>query len=118
MSTPDTGLSEMALIVEGRTKILVPPASLERTVATKGEPVFFNAAAEFNRDISVIAYSSFLSSSNVGFCRSKSNLRKEGNEVVMADSLCGTGARGLRVAVEAIGIDKIYFNDSNPLAVE
>jgi tRNA (guanine26-N2/guanine27-N2)-dimethyltransferase len=118
MSTPATGLSEMALVAEGRTKILVPPASLQSTAATKREPVFFNSAAEFNRDISVIAYSSFLSNPNVGFYSSKNNRRHEGNEVVMADSLCGTGARGLRIAVEAIGIDKIYFNDANPLAVE
>ena len=118
MSIPATGLSELALVVEGRTKILVPPASLQSTVATKREPVFFNSAAEFNRDISVIAYSSFLSNPNVGFYNSKNNRRHQGNEVVMADSLCGTGARGLRVAIEAIGIDKIYFNDANPLAVE
>jgi tRNA (guanine26-N2/guanine27-N2)-dimethyltransferase len=118
MSIPATGLSEMALVVEGRTKILVPPASLQGTVATKREPVFFNSAAEFNRDISIIAYTSFLSNPNVGFYNSKNNRRHEGNEVVMADSLCGTGARGLRVAVEAIGIDKIYFNDANPLAVD
>src|ERR687891_1652051 len=118
MSIPATGLSELALVVEGRTKILVPPASLQSTVATKREPVFFNSAAEFNRDISVIAYSSFLSNPNVGFYNNKNNRRHQGNEVVMADSLCGTGARGLRVAVEAIGVDKIYFNDANPLAVE
>ena len=118
MSIPATGLAELPLIVEGRTKILVPHASLQSTVATKREPVFFNSAAEFNRDISVIAYSSFLSNPNVGFYNSKNNRRHQGSEVVMADSLCGTGARGLRVAVEAIGIDKIYFNDANPLAVE
>src|ERR687896_11995 len=118
MSIPATGLSELALAVEGRTKILVPRASLQSTVATKREPVFFNSAAEFNRDISVIAYSSFLSNPNVGFYNNKNNRRHQGNEVVMADSLCGTGARGLRVAVEAIGVDKIYFNDANPLAVE
>ena len=118
MSIPATGLSELALVVEGRTKILVPPASLQSTVATKRDPVFFNSAAEFNRDISVIAYSSFLSNPNVGFYNSKNNRKHQGNEVVMADSLCGTGARGLRIAVEAMGIDKIYFNDANPLAVE
>ena len=93
MSIPATGLSELALVVEGRTKILVPPASLQSTVATKREPVFFNSAAEFNRDISVIAYSSFLSNPNFGFYNSKNNRRHQGNEVVMADSLCGTGAR-------------------------
>ena len=118
MSIPATGLSELALVVEGRTKILVPPASLQSTVATKREPVFFNSAAEFNRDISVIAYNSFLSNPNVGFYNSKNNRKHQGDGVVMADSLCGTGARGLRVAVEAIGIDKIYFNDANPLAVK
>jgi tRNA (guanine26-N2/guanine27-N2)-dimethyltransferase len=119
MTTSAAGIPSMALVLEGKTKIFVPAESLQSKVATKREPVFFNPAAEFNRDISIIAYSSFLSKPDVRFCGDKSNRRKYGrNEVVMADALCGSGARGLRVAVEAIGIDKIYFNDVNPLAVE
>ncbi len=113
------GVPDVPLVVEGRTKIFVPEVSLQSRVATKREPVFFNPAAEFNRDISILAYSSFLSERDVGFYNGKNNRQRcGGNEVVMADSLCGSGARGLRIAVEAVGIDKIYFNDVNPLAVE
>jgi tRNA (guanine26-N2/guanine27-N2)-dimethyltransferase len=110
--------SELALIVEGRTKILVPSMSLQSRVATKREPVFFNSAAEFNRDISIIAYSSFLSNSDFRSYHRKNNSKDHGNDIVMADSLCGTGARGLRVAVEAVGINRVYFNDANPFAIE
>ena len=59
--------SDLVSITEGKTKILIPSISLKSKVATKREPVFFNFAAEFNRDISVIAYSSFLSNSNFGY---------------------------------------------------
>lgn len=36
----------------------------------------------------------------------------------MADSLCGTGVRGLRVAVELPEVDHVYLNDINPLAID
>jgi tRNA (guanine26-N2/guanine27-N2)-dimethyltransferase len=40
------------------------------------------------------------------------------NNITMADSLCGTGARGLRVAVEVPEVNQIYFNDVNPVAID
>ena len=36
------------------------------------------------------------------------------NDIVMADSLCGTGVRGLRVAVEVPEVNQVYLNDINP----
>ena len=118
MTARTTKDSELALVVEGRTKILVPSKSLQSRAATKREPVFFNSAAEFNRDISIIAYSSFLSNPEFRSYHRENNSKDHGNDIVMADSLCGTGARGLRVAVEAVGINRVYFNDANPLAIE
>ena len=110
--------SELITIVEGTTKILVPSMSLQSSVATKREPVFFNPAAELNRDISIVAYDSFLSNSSFG-CNGKMHSSKNNRDnVVMADSLCGTGARGLRVAVESSEVDQVYFNDANPLAID
>jgi tRNA (guanine26-N2/guanine27-N2)-dimethyltransferase len=105
--------SELTTIVEGSTKILVPSMSLHSNIATKREPVFFNSVAELNRDISIIAYRSFLSSSYSGH----NNNFKNRNETTMADSLCGTGVRGLRVAVEVPEVDHVYLNDINPLAI-
>ena len=41
------------------------------------------------------------------------------NEVItFADALSGTGARGLRVAVEAPEIAEVYMNDINQLAID
>jgi tRNA (guanine26-N2/guanine27-N2)-dimethyltransferase len=105
---------ELITIVEGGTKILVPSLSLHSNVATKREPVFFNSAAELNRDISVIAYRSFLASSSTAH---RDNFKNR-DESTMADSLCGTGVRGLRVAVEVPEVDHVYLNDVNPLAID
>jgi tRNA (guanine26-N2/guanine27-N2)-dimethyltransferase len=109
--------SDLVSITEGKTKILIPSISLKSKVATKREPVFFNFAAEFNRDISVIAYSSFLSNSNFVDQDTKNKQKAIRNNITMADSLCGTGARGLRVAVEVPQVNQIYFNDVNPVAI-
>jgi tRNA (guanine26-N2/guanine27-N2)-dimethyltransferase len=106
--------TELITIVEGGTKILVPSMSLHSNIATKREPVFFNSAAELNRDISVIAYRSFLSSSSTTH---RDNFKNR-DETTMADSLCGTGVRGLRVAVEVSEVDHVYLNDVNPLAID
>jgi tRNA (guanine26-N2/guanine27-N2)-dimethyltransferase len=110
--------SDLVSITEGKTKILIPSISLKSKVATKREPVFFNFAAEFNRDISVLAYSSFLSNSNFGQQDTKNKQKTIRTNITMADSLCGTGARGLRVAVEVPEVNQIYFNDVNPVAID
>ena len=37
------------------------------------------------------------------------------NDIVMADSLCGTGVRGLRVAVEVPEVNQVYLNKHQSL---
>lgn len=113
--TASTTYPELTTIVEGGTKILVPSLSLHSNIATKREPVFFNSAAELNRDISIIAYRSFISNSISGHNR---NHKNKMNNIAMADSLCGTGVRGLRVAVEVPEVNQVYLNDINPLAID
>ena len=113
--TASTTYPELTTIVEGGTKILVPSLSLHSNIATKREPVFFNSAAELNRDISIIAYRSFISNSISGHNR---NHKNKMNDIAMADSLCGTGVRGLRVAVEVPEVNQVYLNDINPLAID
>jgi tRNA (guanine26-N2/guanine27-N2)-dimethyltransferase len=89
-------------IIEGKTKILVPPDSVNAKVPPR-EPAFFNPRARLNRDFSVIAYSAFLKNF-------------EGQKIFL-DGLAGIGSRGLRVANEVKSIDKVIVNDLNPSAL-
>ena len=89
-------------VVEGKTRLLVPRLSLTEKVPPK-TPAFFNPAARFNRDLSVLAYRAFAP-------RLK--------ERTLADGFAGVGARALRVAVEVPEIEEVYGNDANPYAVE
>ena len=89
--------------VEGKTRLLVPPESLTQRVPPKS-PAFFNPLAKVNRNLSIMAYKAFIEGMN--------------NDASFADSLCGIGARGLRVAVEVPGISQIYMNDINPIAID
>jgi len=89
-------------IVEGKTKILVPPDSVNAKVPPK-EPAFFNPRARLNRDFSVIAYSAFIKNF-------------EGPKIFL-DGLAGIGARGLRVANEVKNIEKVVVNDLNSSAL-
>jgi tRNA (guanine26-N2/guanine27-N2)-dimethyltransferase len=90
--------------VEGDTRLLVPAASLTEKVPPK-RPAFFNPAAKLNRDISVLVYRNFISEYKQ-YAKS------------FADAFSGIGARALRVAVEVPGIENIYLNDINILAIE
>ncbi|MCL4436082.1 MAG: tRNA (guanine(10)-N(2))-dimethyltransferase [Thaumarchaeota archaeon] len=95
--------SEIAEITEGDTTLYVPKSSLDATVPPKA-PAFYNPYATLNRDLTVAAYRVFAE-------------RRSGT-VTMADVLAGTGARGVRVAVEVPRINEIYINDGNPRAIE
>lgn len=91
------------LIKEGYTQILVPSHSLIQKEPSKS-PAFFNPAARFNREISILIYKTFLQ-----FPR---------KNLSFVDSLCGVGARGLRVANEIPNIEKVIFNDYNYVALQ
>ena len=88
-------------ITEGGTRLLVPPASVER-YPPPAEPAFFNPRAKFNRDVSVAAYAALAE-----------GLRGPRD---MLDCMSGVGARGLRAANEA-GFEAV-LNDLNPAARE
>jgi tRNA (guanine26-N2/guanine27-N2)-dimethyltransferase len=90
--------------VEGNTRLLVPAASLNKKIPPK-KPAFFNPAAKLNRDISVLIYKTFIS-------EFKEHAKS------FADAFSGIGARALRVAVEVPGIENIYLNDINFIAIE
>ena len=83
--------------VEGRTRLVVPAVSLE-VDPPPTYPVFFNPAASLNRDISVCVTAA---RGGKSFC----------------DSMAGVGARGIRIANEAGGIDHVTFVDFNGQAL-
>ncbi|OYT60649.1 MAG: tRNA (guanine(10)-N(2))-dimethyltransferase [Desulfurococcales archaeon ex4484_217_1] len=95
------------IIREGLVKLIVPEFSeylrengvYEPTWA----PVFYNPQMKLNRDLSVAVVEAY------------SEAKKP---ILVADILAGTGVRGIRFAVEADNIDKVYINDKNPIAYE
>lgn len=89
--------------LEGKTKFLVPSASLNEKVPPK-DPAFFNPRAKLNRDFSIIAYSAFLKNFD--------------GPKIFLEGLSGIGARGLRVANEIQNVDQVIVNDLNPNALE
>src|ERR671937_2692183 len=95
-------MADFVTTVEGRTTLVVPQSSLAAKVLSK-MPAFFNPAAKLNRDLSILAYSSFAPSSG---------------KKTFADSFTGIGARALRVAVEVPQIEQVYGNDINSVAIE
>ncbi len=90
-------------IKEGDTQILVPYLSLKQKEPSKF-PAFFNPAAKFNRDVSILIYKNFL----LNFTK----------KISFIDSLCGVGSRGLRVAKEIPNVSKVIFNDFNITAIQ
>ena len=49
------------------------------------------------------------------------NLKKSGahtDDLTFADSLCGTGARGIRVANEVREVDRVFLNDVSSLSID
>ena len=95
-------MADFVTTVEGRTMLVVPQSSLTAKVLSN-MPAFFNPAAKLNRDLSILAYSAFASSSG---------------KKTFADSFTGIGARALRVAVEVPEIEQVYGNDINSVAIE
>ena len=102
MSLLQSSSSDIIEINEGKTKILVPTGSLKEKVPPK-KPAFFNPKAKGNRDVSIIAYSSFLENFD--------------GPKIFLEGLSGLGARGLRVANEVGEIEKVVVNDLNPEAL-
>jgi tRNA (guanine26-N2/guanine27-N2)-dimethyltransferase len=93
---PDLDLVER---VEGRTRLLVPAASLGGGPPPKS-PAFFNPLAAVTRDFAVLFYGA----------------RYRGSSARLLDALCGVGARGIRVANESGADILVHLNDANPTA--
>ena len=82
---------------------MVPSQALTQKEPPKF-PAFFNPAAKFNRDISILIYRHFIDQSR--------------KNISFVDSMCGLGARGVRVGKEIPQIQKVVFNDFNMMSVQ
>lgn len=82
-------------IQEGSIKFFLP---LQTEKISKEQEVFYNPAMILNRDISVLICKIF-------------------NFKSVADVMCATGIRGLRIKKES-NVEKVVLNDINPLAIE
>lgn len=91
--------SILKTITEGKTKLIVPDVDNPSGPATHAS-VFYNPAMVSNRDVSVL----------YARCRAK-----EGWQFL--DALAGTGARGVRLAVEVPVKMQIHINDMSQEAV-
>ena len=90
-------------INEGEVTLLVPTQALTQKEPPKF-PAFFNPAAKFNRDISILIYRHCIDQSR--------------KNISFVDSMCGLGARGVRVGKEIPQIQKVVFNDFNLLSAQ
>lgn len=90
-------------IVEGKTRLLIPEKGKfgrTKTGRLRKPPVFYNPRMELNRSL----------------CCSVVNALKEEEEIFFLDLLAGSGAKGIRVAKEAVC--KVHLNDANEKACE
>ena len=83
--------TDWSTIKEGDVTLLIPSQALVQKEPPKF-PAFFNPAAKFNRDISVMIYRHYLEQSR--------------KNISFVDSMCGLGARGVRVGKEVPQIQK------------
>ena len=96
------------MVEEGEARVMVPrllPGEgepLER--ARSHTPVFYNPVMRLNRDSSVLC---------LGV-----HARRLSRPVVACEPMCGSGVRGVRLALEVEGVDSVILGDLNPRAVE
>jgi len=88
---------------EGRTSLVVPSLGEPKML-----PAFFNPRGTFVRDVSLEIYKAYLGQYAKGLSKS----------LTFADSLAGIGARGIRVANEVNGFERVFLNDINSRALE
>jgi tRNA (guanine26-N2/guanine27-N2)-dimethyltransferase len=93
-------------VLEGTTQLVVP-----ESIEPLKFPSFFNPEGRFVRDVSIICYKSFASS----FVDPR---RKSADDLIFGDCLSGTGARGIRVANEALEFRRVFLNDISPVSIE
>ena len=95
-------------VQEGAASILVPElatSELEHLDRARSRaPVFYNPRMRLNRDSAILALGAY---------------RKRSSRLAIAcEPFCGTGVRGIRLALEVEGVEKVVLGDMNQRAVE
>ena len=94
-------------VEEGDASLLVPaigPSEVEHIDRARSQaPVFFNPMQKTNRDSAVLALGALQ--------------RRLPRNLVACEPMCGTGVRGIRLALEVGGLERVILGDLNPLAV-
>ena len=94
------------LVREGAACLRVPEITqregepLEQ--ARSRSPVFFNPRMRLNRDSAVLA---------LGV-----HQRRVSRQLTVCEPMCGTGVRGIRMALESPGVERVVMGDMNPRA--
>ncbi|MBN1216641.1 MAG: tRNA (guanine(10)-N(2))-dimethyltransferase [Candidatus Lokiarchaeota archaeon] len=102
MSKENIENNTLKQIKEGRSKIYIYNNDLN-AIPSKSMSVFYNKKMEINRDISSLAIQSYY------------NLYAK-NDLIIVDSMAGSGVGSIRLLKECKNIEKIYINDINPVA--
>jgi tRNA (guanine26-N2/guanine27-N2)-dimethyltransferase len=92
-------LPKFALTHEGRTALFVPGERLYARESKMTSPAFFNPAARVNRDVSIAI------------------ARATGPRTFL-DALAGVGARGIRVANESSGTERVTLVEFNSVSID
>ena len=91
---------DIEVIKEGLVEIHVP--KFEKV--SSNAPVFYNSRMELNRDISILAISTFQ--------------EELGKEINIGDVFGGSGIRAIRYKKEIVGVGEVFANDISSLSVE
>jgi len=94
-------------IKEGAAFLLVPRLELATGApfdrAISKAPVFYNPRMRLNRDVAVLALGAYQS--------------RHSRPLSICEPMCGTGVRGIRLAMEVANVTEVVMGDLNPMAV-
>jgi len=95
------------LIKEGQASIKVPEINLAEGEpfdhAISRAPVFYNPKMKLNRDTAVLALGVYQ--------------KRKSKPLSVCEPMCGTGVRGIRLALEVAEVDRVVLGDLNPSAI-
>lgn len=91
---------ELAEVIEGRARLLVPDVPRRKGPGAKGPYPFYNPSMVVNRDVSAVVLAKW-----------------PGRPVRVLDGLAATGAWGIRMGLEA-GVSELDFVDLSPEAAD
>jgi tRNA (guanine26-N2/guanine27-N2)-dimethyltransferase len=96
-----------SLVREGAALLRVPKVEAvldgSRVEAIYRAPVFYNPRMKLNRDSAVLVLNAYR--------------RRAPKGLKLCEPMCGTGVRGIRLALEVEGVEGVVMGDVSPLAV-